>query len=127
MGLVGNRIVEWFDVATLTVRREFRRGIYEFPDGSREPSLELKRDCGLGCSCEAVIIKADPGPKLAESKSLCFNDSKKQGISEIVGTAKAIKEGPDEWIYEVQAKLRECRVAACGSDEKRVLYPDLPF
>lgn len=101
--------MEWIDVATLTVRREFRPGIYEYSDGTKAPSLELKRDCGLGCTCEAVITKATPGPDLAEKKCLCFNDLKKQGVSEVKGTARALKEGPDEWIYEVQAKIVEAR------------------
>lgn len=97
--------MEWVDVATLMVRRSFRPGTYECSDGETVPSLELKRDCGLGCTCEAVLIKATPRPELAESKCLCLNDISKQGVSEVEGTAKAIKEGPDEWIYEVQAKV----------------------
>lgn len=107
--LTTEREMEWVDVATLTVRREFRHGTYEYSDGTKAPSLELRRDCGIGCTCEEVITKAIPGQALAEAKCLCFNDLKKQGVSEVKGTAKAIKEGPNEWIYEVQAKLVEAR------------------
>jgi hypothetical protein len=139
--------MEWVDVAILTVRREFRHGTYEYSDGTKAPCLELTRDCGLGCTCGAVITKATPGPELAEAKCLCFNDRKKQGVSEVKGTAKPIKEGPDEWIYEVQAKLFEARQShdypacalfrggkcTCDADEtpnadglKPGLYDDLP-
>ena len=97
--------MNFVEVQTLTVRREFRHGTYERYDGTTAPCLELTRDCGLGCKCGATVTKATPGPDLAEQKCLCFNDRTKQGISEVKGTAKAIKEGPDEWIYEVTAKV----------------------
>lgn len=101
--------MEWIDVKTLTVRREFRAGEWLWQSGEKTPCLDLRRDCGIGCECSAHILKAVPGPELAEQKCLCFNDRTKQGISEVKGTAKAIKEGPDEWIYEVQANLVEAR------------------
>lgn len=101
--------MEWIDVKTLTVRREFRAGEWLWLSGEKTPCLDLRRDCGIGCECSAQILKAVPGPELAEQKCLCFNDLTKQGISEVKGTAKAIEEGPDEWIYEVQAKLVEAR------------------
>lgn len=100
---------EWIDVKTLTVRREFRAGEWGWLSGEKTPCIDLRRDCWLGCECSAQILNAVPGPELAEQKCLCFNDRTKQGISEVKGTAKAIKEGPDEWIYEVQAKLVEAR------------------
>lgn len=106
--------MEWIDVKTLTVRREFRAGEWLWLSSEKTPCIDLRRDCGLGCECSAQILKATPGADLAEQKSLCFNDRTKQGISEIKGTAKAIKEGPDEWIYEVQAKLVEARQNAEG-------------
>lgn len=103
--------MDWIDVATLTVRREFRPGTREKLSGELEPCFDLHRDCGLGCTCGASIWFRDGKPTVdaAESKCLCFNDRKKQGVSEIKGTGRAIKEGPDEWIYEVQAKLVEAR------------------
>ena len=101
--------MEFIDVKTLTVRREFRAGEWIRLSGEKTPCIDLRRDCGIGCECSAQILKAVPGPDLAEQKCLCFNDRTKQGISEVKGTAKAIKEGPDEWIYEVQANLVEAR------------------
>lgn len=94
----------------LVVRREFTRGEYVRLDGTRSPCLELRRNCGLGCECAAqYLTQADPSPQLAERKSLCFNSRTKQGISEVEGTAAAIKEGPDAWAYEVEANLVELR------------------
>lgn len=103
--------IEWVDVATMTVRREFRPGTYKRLSGELEPCFDLHRDCGLGCTCDAQIWFRDGKPTVAsaEEKCLCFNDHKKQGVSEIKGTGRALKEGPDEWIYEVQAKLVEAR------------------
>ncbi len=98
--------IKFKKVATITVLREFRSSFYEFSDGEKVPCLELTRDCGLGCKCAADILKANsPTPQLAEKRCLCFNDLKKQGISEVEGTARAIKEGPDVWIYEVKAEI----------------------
>lgn len=115
--------MEWIDVATLTVRREFRPGTRKKFDGEIEPCFNLLRDCGIGCTCEASTWFRDGVPTIdaAESKCLCFNDRKKQGISEIKGTGRAIKEGPDEWIYEVQAKLVEVRqnVKVTGAEPQR--------
>lgn len=100
----------WVDVKTLTVRREFRAGEWTSMSGEKTPCLDLRRDCGIGCECEAKILKAVPGLELAEQNCFCFNDRTKQGISEVKGTAKAIKEGPDEWVYEVQATLVEVQM-----------------
>ena len=117
--------MEWINVKTLTVRREFRRaGEWLLPSGEKTPCIDLRRDCGIGCECSAQIIKAVPGPELAEQKCLCFNDRTKQGISEVKGTAKAIKEGPDEWIYEVQANFVEARQNALAqADAARGVSP----
>lgn len=103
--------MEWIDIATLTVRREFRPGTYKKLSGEIEPCFDLHRDCGLGCTCSASVWFRDGAPTIeaAENKCLCFNDRNKQGVSEVKGTGRAIKEGPDEWIYEVQAKLTEAR------------------
>lgn len=109
--------MEWIDVKTLTVRREFRAGEMLFLSGEKAPCLDIRRDCGLGCECSAQVLKAVPGPELAEQKCFCFNDRTKQGVSEVKGTARVIKEGPDEWIYEVQAKLVEARQNALANAE----------
>lgn len=97
--------MSFVEVQTITVRREIRHGIYQRCDGTTGRCLDLTRDCGLGCKCGTQVTKATPGPELAEQKCLCFNDRTKQGISEMKGTARPIKEGPDEWIYEVTAKV----------------------
>lgn len=108
--------MDLIEVATLTVRREFFADTYTSLDGKSIPCLVLKRDCGLGCHCEASILMAAPSAALAEEKCLCFNDLKKQGISEVPGTSKPLKEGPDEWIYEVTANLIEARSAPKNGD-----------
>lgn len=112
--------MEWIEVKTLTVRREFRAGEWTKLSGEKTPCLDLIRNCGIGCECSAQILTAVPGIELAEEKCLCFNDRTKRGISEVKGTAKAIKEGPDEWIYEVQAKLVEAK--ANDHDQKAAAY-----
>lgn len=92
---------------TITVRREFTVGTYQTSTGEIS-CLRLKRNCGIGCTCEADITSPStltPTPDLATKKSLCFNDSTKQGISEIPGTATPIIEGPDVWAYYVQAEI----------------------
>lgn len=98
-------------VRQLTVRRDYQRGTYEKLDGSKEPCFTLSRNCGLGCTCTAStwFRNGNPSVESAENKTLCFNDRTKQGISEIKGTGRAIEEGPDKWIYEVQAELVEAR------------------
>ena len=103
--------MQFIEIATLTVRREYRPGTPEIMNGVEEPCFDLHRDCGIGCTCDASAWFRDGRPNIAraERKTLCFNDIKKQGISEIDGTGRAIKEGPDEWIYEVQASLIEAR------------------
>jgi len=97
--------MKFVEIKTMKVIRTFRHGTYTWDDGRTSPSVDAYRDCGIGCTCQSQILKAIPGAKLAESKSLCFNDMKKQGISEVAGSAVAIIEGPDEWSYEVSAKL----------------------
>ncbi|MFA9217412.1 MAG: hypothetical protein ACEQSK_09925 [Sphingomonadaceae bacterium] len=102
--------MEFVNVATINVRREYRPGTYRFMSGEEVPCLDLHRNCGLGCQCDAQIIKArQPSVDQAEEKCLCYNSMKRQGVSEIKGSGRAIKEGPDEWIYEVVANLVEAR------------------
>jgi hypothetical protein len=84
---------------TLTVRRDFTAG--------QEPgSVEVARDCGIGCTCGATIYKTEgPSPRLAEDKTLCFNDATREGISELPGTARLVPAAPGVTAYEVQAEL----------------------
>ncbi len=91
-----------FDVVRiLTVRRDFSAG--------PEPgAVTVNRDCGLGCTCSGTIYKtAGPTPRLAESKTLCFNDRTHEGISEIAGSARLVTAGPGVTAYEVQAHLKQ--------------------
>lgn len=102
--------MDFVDIRTLTVLRKFRPGTRKGYDGAVMACVHVDRDCGIGCSCGADILgEVSPGVALAEQKTLCFNDQKRQGISEVPGSGRAIKEGPDEWVYEVQAKLVEAR------------------
>lgn len=104
-------------IRTLTVRRSFT-------DGPRPGSVELARDCGLGCTCGATIYKTEgPTPRLAADKSLCFNDLRKEGISEIAGTARLVPAAPGVTAYEVQAHLVRAMGSTAGDDatsDKRV-------
>jgi hypothetical protein len=56
--------MEWIDVATLTVRREFRPGTRKKFDGEIEPCFNLLRDCGIGCTCEASTWFRDGVPTI---------------------------------------------------------------
>lgn len=95
-------------VRTLTVRREFSAG----PEAD---ALKVSRDCGLGCTCAAIIYKtAGPSARLAEDKTLCFNDRKQEGISEIAGTAKLAAAQAGVTAYEVQAHLKRMNVELSG-------------
>jgi|CXWL01.1.fsa_nt_gi hypothetical protein len=86
-------------VRTLTVRRDFSAG----PEAG---AVTVHRNCGLGCSCAGTIYKtAGPTPRLAEGKTLCFNDRTLEGISEIAGSARLVPAGPGVTAYEVQAHL----------------------
>lgn len=87
-------------VRTLTVRRYFSAG----PEAG---ALTVKRDCGLGCTCGATIYKTSgPSARLAEDKTLCFNDRTKEGISELAGSARLVAAPPGVTAYEVQAHLK---------------------
>lgn len=93
--------MNFIPIKRLTVRREFSAG--------REPgSLDLRRDCGLGCACAATLFKCgEPSERLAEQKSLCFNDATRQGISELQGTARRVLAPTGSVAFEVAADLVE--------------------
>lgn len=92
-------------VRTLTVRRDFSAG----PEAG---AVTVSRNCGLGCTCEATIYKtAGPSARLAEDKTLCFNDRTKEGISEIAGTARLVPAAPGVTAYELLAHLKRHNVA----------------
>ena len=79
-------------------------------------SFNLHQDCGLGCKCESLIFKCTPNIESAGWMILCFNDAKGQGISGKGCKGKAISEGPDTWIYEIDAKLKEQRPGPLPAD-----------
>lgn len=84
---------------TLTVRRDFTAG-------QAPGSLEEARNCGIGCTCGATIYKTEgPSPRLAEHKTMCFNDTTGEVISELPGTARLVPAAPGVTAYEVQAEL----------------------
>jgi hypothetical protein len=88
-------------IRTMTGRRQYRRS---------DVGLDVHRDCGIGCTCAATIFtRGNPSIEMAEAKTLCFNDRLRQGISEVKSSGRALKEGPDEWIYEVAIELLEAR------------------
>ena len=87
----------------LVVRREFKPGVE--PD-----SLEVRRDCGMGCKCGSVIYRPRlPLNEQAESPTLCFNGRTRQGISEVSGTAHRVASDPGTTAFEVDAELVEVR------------------
>lgn len=69
--------------------------------------LELKRDCGLGCFCEAEISKPHLPVTLEDARNdiLCFNDFTSQGISGVGCEGQTIQDGPEVWVFEVYAKI----------------------
>lgn len=82
----------------LTVRREFT--------ASRDPrAMNLRRDCGIGCTCAALIYTPEATAEAASLKSLCFNDRTQQGISELAGTAQRVEAPEGVTAFEVQANL----------------------
>lgn len=95
-------------VRTLTVRRDFS-------PGAEDGSLIVQRDCGIGCKCGATIYKTmGPSAQMAETKSLCFNDRTREGISEIAGTAKLVAAQSGVTAYEVQADLVSMQAINAG-------------
>ncbi len=95
---------------TLTVRRDFTAG-------QGPGAVEVARNCGIGCTCGATILKTEgPSPHLAEDKTLCFNESTLEGISELPGTARLVTAAPGVTAYEVQAEL--VQYAYRKADEK---------
>ena len=75
-----------------------------------EPGIfHVDQDCDRGCKCQSRVSKCTPSVESAASMILCFNDSTKQGITGKDCTGKAIQDGPDAWIYEVDAKLKAFR------------------
>ena len=100
-------------VQTLTVRRDFSAG----PEAG---ALTVKRDCGLGCTCGATIYKTSgPSARLAEDKTLCFNDRTKEGISELAGSARLVPAPPGVTAYEVQAHLKRHNAKLTGPSENQ--------
>lgn len=89
-------------IRVLTVRREFRA---EAASGR----VAVHRDCGIGCTCDAVAYKATPSAELAESKTFCFSDRSLQGISEKAGTARLVSDAGGVMTFELQADLVEGR------------------
>ena len=69
--------------------------------------LELKRDCGMGCFCEAEIFKPKIPVTLEDARNdiLCFNDFTSEGISGNGCEGQTIQDGPNVWIFKVNAKL----------------------
>jgi hypothetical protein len=105
-------------VRTLTVRRDFSEG----PEAG---ALTVKRDCGLGCTCGGTIYKtAGPSARLAEDKTLCFNDRTKEGISEISGCARLVPAPPGVTAYEVQAHLKQHNVGAKATTAAQMNDPE---
>lgn len=96
-------------IATINVIRIIKHDRHLTESNEFKPCLDLYRNCGMGCECGAKVFASEPSLKLAEAKSLCFHDIRKQGISEIAGSGEVIKEGPDEWIYSVGANIVEMR------------------
>lgn len=103
--------MDFIEVGTVVVRREYRRGVCEGLGGEKASCIEVVRDCGMGCKCEAYYPSRTAAPtlQLAIDDVLCFNDSTNQGISGRGCSGRVIQDGPDVWIFEIDAKLKEGR------------------
>jgi hypothetical protein len=74
----------------------------------KEPgTFRLNQDCGRGCKCESKVSRFSPSIDAAACLILCFNDTTQQGVSGRGCTGKALCEGPDTWVYDIDAKLSE--------------------
>lgn len=101
-------MIKFKDIGVQVVRRTYKRGIYEskfYPSGPVE-GFDIERDCGLGCTCTAFVSKvAEPTLSMAAGDVLCFNDSSRQGLSGNGCAGRVIKAGPDEWVFEIDARI----------------------
>lgn len=86
-------------IRRLTVRREFNAG------GSAG-ELEVRRDCGLGCTCGATMFRAgEPRAELAERPTYCMNHGARKAISELPGTARQVPADAGVTAFELDADL----------------------
>lgn len=113
--------MEFVEIGTATVRLEYRRGIYSGLNGEKFDCIKVDRDCGFGCTCGADLLgrTEPPNLQLAIDDVLCFNDKKKQGISGRGCSGRVIQDGPEKWIYEVDAKLKEAKSSTGGANHGR--------
>lgn len=66
----------------------------------------IKRDCNMGCQCEASLSKARrPSLEKAINDVLCYNGVQRQGVSGNGCTGRVIQEGPNVWVYEIDANV----------------------
>ena len=66
----------------------------------------IKRNCNMGCQCESSLSKArQPSLERATNDVLCYNDALHQGVSGKDCLGRVIQDGPDVWVYEIDANV----------------------
>lgn len=82
----------------------------EFHKNAEPGCYTIKRDCLMGCNCEAVLSKAGPPSlEMARKEVLCFNNTKHQGISGNGCSGRTLQEDSDLWVFEIDAKVLKAR------------------
>jgi hypothetical protein len=94
------------DIGFTKVRIEFHK--------KQEPGCyKIKRNCLMGCECGANLSKSGkPNLQLAIDDILCFNDAKHIGISGRGCSGRTIEDGPEKWVFEIDARI--CQAVSNG-------------
>lgn len=78
----------------------------EFHAEQEPDRYTIKRDCNMGCRCEASLSQAGrPSLEKAINDVLCCYDARHRGVSGKGCTGRVIQDGPDVWVYEIDANV----------------------